>query len=222
MIPKTDGTQLETQYLLGRAWVEAWHIEGQSQDGYLKRAYNAYRQAIYNCDRCDTVWMSIGLLYYFKGQLGDCLDSFAWAVRLNPKVPLVWRNLGFLVSNTVCLGREIVKLRLLFKYEQNNQYLDALNSYEKAFELGLRDIQCLERITALHKYRTQGTALPLLTLQMEDSDISKTTCDTRKFEKDGSIGIAELCLEDECASDGWIKSSDENSDFESDLESDRW
>ena len=56
---------------------------------------------------------------------------------------------------------------------------------------------------------------------MEDFDISKTACGTHELEEDSSIEIAALQLEDKGASSGWITSNDENSDFESDLESDR-
>ena len=193
-----------------------WHIDGQLRNIYLKRAYNAYWQAINNCDHCDTVWMSIGLLYYFKGQLRNCLDSFAWSVRLNPKVPLVWCNLALLVSSVVYSGSESLKLRLLLKYEQSGQYVDALNCYERAFELGVRDPQCWERMTALKQHCTQGSALPPLTLEMKDFDISKTTCETRELDENGLIEFTSLQLDDESASDGWRTSSDEDSDFEGD------
>ena len=45
--------------------------------------------------------MSVGLLYYRVKQYGDCVDAFSHAIRLNPYVPLVWRNLGVLVSSTL-------------------------------------------------------------------------------------------------------------------------
>ena len=110
---KPDGTQLETPYLLGRAWVEVWHIKGRSQNLYINRANKAYQQAHDNFHRCDTLWMSVGLLFYFVGQFGDCFDSFVSSIRLNPKIPLVWRNLGILVSRTVDPGNDVVKLKVV-------------------------------------------------------------------------------------------------------------
>ena len=220
-MPKPDSTQLETPYLLGRAWVEVWHIKGRSQNRYLNRANKAYQQAHNNFHRCDTLWMSAGLLFYFVGQLRDCFDSFVSSIRLNPNIPLAWRNLGLVVSRTIYPGDDVVKLKLLSKYDRCGQYSDAFDGYEKAFQLGLHDPQCWERITALHQHRTQRSTLPPLTLEMEDFDISKTTCETNELQEDSPIEIAALHLEDDPASHDWNTSSDEDSDFESDLESDR-
>ncbi|KAL8785991.1 MAG: hypothetical protein Q9195_008402 [Heterodermia aff. obscurata] len=136
-------------------------------------------------------------------QWRDCLDALARSTRLNPLVPLVWRNIGIL-------------------YDGYCQYGDALDGYEKAFELGLYDSQCRERLNALELHITQGTALPPLTLQMEDFDANKTTCETHELEevKNDSIELAALRLENERASDGWRISGDKDGDFESDLEND--
>ena len=218
LIPKSDDSQLESLYLFGRACAKMYRITGREQ--YMKQAYRAYQQAVHHDFHCDTLWMSVGLLYYFGGQLRDCLDAFSRSIRSNSKVPLAWRNVGIVVSSTVFSGNGIVKLRCVFKYDRNGQNLDACDCYERSIELGLRDPQCEERIVALYAHRTQGTALPPLTLEMEDFDISKTTCETHVIDEDGPVEIAALHIDDERTSDGWKSSSDEGSDYDSELESD--
>ena len=54
--------------------------------------------------------MSVGLLYYQLNQYMDCLDGFSRSIKLNPSEPLVWRNLGILVSSTLTGGHRTVLL----------------------------------------------------------------------------------------------------------------
>ena len=74
----------------------------------VTQAYNAYQSAVYIDGRCPTFWLSVGLLYYHINQYRDCLDAFSRAIRLNPYVPLVWRNLGVLVSSALIGGHRTV------------------------------------------------------------------------------------------------------------------
>ena len=69
-----------------------------------QEAYYAYQHCAYYNGRSATVWLSVGLLYYQIGQYTDCLDAFRRAIRVNPYEPLVWRNLGVLVSSTLIDG----------------------------------------------------------------------------------------------------------------------
>ena len=81
----------------------------QSECDFLQRqAYEAYQQAICLDARCDTLWMSVGLLYYRLNQFKDCLDAFSRSIRLTPYKPLVWRNLGVLVSSSLNGGHRSV------------------------------------------------------------------------------------------------------------------
>ena len=52
--------------------------------------------------------MSVGLLYYQINQYRDCLEAFGHSIRLNPSEPLIWRNLGILVSSTLIGGHRTV------------------------------------------------------------------------------------------------------------------
>ena len=72
------------------------------------KSYEAYQQAVYRDGRCTTIWLSVGLLYYQLNQYRDCLDGFARSIKLNPSEPLVWRNLGILVSSTLIGGHRTV------------------------------------------------------------------------------------------------------------------
>ena len=72
------------------------------------QAYTAYQSAVYIDSRCPTFWLSVGLLYYRVKQYSDCLEAFSHAIRLNPYVPLVWRNLGVLVSSTLIGGHRTI------------------------------------------------------------------------------------------------------------------
>ena len=112
MISKLDDAQLETQYLIGRAYVKVYQITGLSQ--YSDRASSAYQQAAYLDRRCDALWMSVGVLYYLVGQWNDCHDAFSKSIRCNSNVPLVWRNLGVLVNSMVYESIGSKKLILLF------------------------------------------------------------------------------------------------------------
>ena len=105
---------------------------------------------------------------------------------------------------------------IALQYDRCGQHSDALDSYERAFDLGLRDQQCWIRLSALLQKKRNGTALRPFTLEMEDGDISESTCKARELEEDSSIEIARLHLEDESTSDGWQTSSNEDSDFEND------
>ena len=84
-----DPTSMESHYLLGRALMEK---------GHLSKAYEAYQEAVYLENRSNMLWISVGLLFFHIEQPRDCLDSFSHALRLRPSHPLVWRNLGLLVS----------------------------------------------------------------------------------------------------------------------------
>ena len=112
MISKLDDAQLETQYLIGRAYFQVYLSTSHSQ--YPYQAYNAYQQAVYLDHRCDALWMSVGVLYYWTSHWRDCLNAFVRSIRLNPNVPLVWRNLGVLVNSMVYESIETKKLILLF------------------------------------------------------------------------------------------------------------
>ena len=73
-----------------------------------KPAYDAYQQAVRIDGRCNTIWLSVGLLYYQIGQYRDCLDCFSRSIRLYPYERLAWRNMGVLVSSTLISGHRTV------------------------------------------------------------------------------------------------------------------
>ena len=85
---------------------------------YLERAYSAYQQAVDRNSHCGDVWISVGLLYSFIDQRLECLECFAMSIRLNPYVPLVWRNLGLLVSSNVYESGRTMKLISIFSMIQ--------------------------------------------------------------------------------------------------------
>ena len=69
--------------------------------GEYKQAYTAYQEAVNIDGRCPTIWLSVGFFYYQINQYRDCLEAIGRGIRLNPCEPLVWRNLGVLVSSTL-------------------------------------------------------------------------------------------------------------------------
>ena len=75
--------------------------------GEYAEAYEAYQQALYRDGRCNTIWLSTGLLYYQINKYRDCLDCLSRSVRLYPYELLVWRDLGVLVSSTLNGGHRI-------------------------------------------------------------------------------------------------------------------
>ena len=109
---------MESHYLLGRAlvllWLYQYHVceECENRQHYfceyhpLLQAYNAYQEAIYcDGDRCSTILVSVALLFFYINQYRDCLTYMARSIRLHPYKPLVWRNLGILVSNNFSAAR---------------------------------------------------------------------------------------------------------------------
>ena len=110
LISELDATRPESHYLLGRAYMLLRQYRGQSEPDPIEQAYNAYQQAVYFDGCCNILWMSVGLLYFHANQRRDALDAMARSIRLYPYEPLVWRNLGLLVSSTLNGDRRSVWL----------------------------------------------------------------------------------------------------------------
>ena len=94
-------------------------------------------------------------------------------------------------------------------------------AYTKAFDLGLNDSQCQDRLNALQDYVLYGTDPPPPTIQMEDFDLRTATYDLYELGQHNEIEIAGLSLENESdgadsetASDDWQSTSDDESDGE--------
>ena len=96
-----DPTHFESYYLLGRAYTFLFILGDRSERGIAMSACNSYRKACYINESSDTLWMSVAVLYFYMAQWRNSLHAFLLSVRLNPSVPLIWRNLGVLVSITV-------------------------------------------------------------------------------------------------------------------------
>ena len=99
LICNLDSTQMESYYLLARAFMKLdEYSPGHDQD-ILNEAYHCYQLTVYLEGRCSTVWMSIAVLYYKVQQYRDSIDALSRAFRLDLHQPLLWRNLGVVVSN---------------------------------------------------------------------------------------------------------------------------
>lgn len=67
---------------------------------------------------------------------------------------------------------------ILVKYDiGKHQERDAIDAYTRAFDLGLDDSQCQDRLNTLQDYVLYGTSPPPLTIQMEDFDLRIATYD---------------------------------------------
>lgn len=89
-----------------------WLYHDHSHDNHLRQAYNAYQAAVYIDDRSNTVWMSVALFYFYIQQYFICLVYITESIRLDPYEPLVWRNLGILVSSNFSSGQRCLQLIL--------------------------------------------------------------------------------------------------------------
>lgn len=83
-----------------------------SYEDNQRQAYNAYQAAVYIDGRCNTLWMSVALHFFYIGQYHDCLDAMSRSIRLDPYEPLVWRNLGILVSSAFSSGQRYLQLAI--------------------------------------------------------------------------------------------------------------
>lgn len=87
-----------------------WLYHDHSDENHLRQAYNAYQVAVNIDRRSSTVWMSVALLYFYIQQYFVCLDCIARSIRLDPYEPLVWRNIGILVSSNFSSGQRCLQL----------------------------------------------------------------------------------------------------------------
>ena len=88
---------MESHYLLARAFMA-------SETFNARPLHEAFQLAIYRGGySTSTVFASVAICYYNYHQYRDCLDHLARSIRLNQHEPLVWRNLGVLVSNVKLL-----------------------------------------------------------------------------------------------------------------------
>lgn len=129
-----------------------------SQQKYSK-AYEAYQQAVYRDGRNPTFWCSIGVLYYQINQYRDALDAYSRAIRLNPYISEVWYDLGTLVSLKHARYQKTLKADSR-KYEScNNQTADALDAYQRAFDLDPSNMHIKARLQLLRN-NGQSTGMP--------------------------------------------------------------
>ncbi len=112
LIAGLDPSLLATWYLLGRAYmtideklygpgIRCDRIEVSRCDAdCLGRAFRSYQRAL-NCGyRSGALWLSVGLLLYRVGRWEDCLYTLCCAAQRDQGEPLIWRNLGYMVSST--------------------------------------------------------------------------------------------------------------------------
>ena len=84
-----------------------WLYQDCAHEDHLRQAFNAYQKAIYfDGNRCSTIWMSVALLHFYINEYYHCHSAMAQAIRLDPYEPLVWRNLGILVSSNSVTARD--------------------------------------------------------------------------------------------------------------------
>ena len=147
-----DNTDAQSWYLLGRCYM--------SQQKYSK-AYEAYQQAVYRDGRNPTFWCSIGVLYYQINQYRDALDAYSRAIRLNPYISEVWYDLGTLVSFGGIGSHMFIRVKANTRqYEScNNQTADALDAYQRAFDLDPSNMHIKARLQLLRN-NGQSTGLP--------------------------------------------------------------
>ena len=88
---------MESHYLLARAFMA-------SETSNVRLPYEALRLAAYRGgDSASTVFASVAIILYKIYQYRDYLDNLVRSIRLNSNEPLIWRNLGVLVSNVKLL-----------------------------------------------------------------------------------------------------------------------
>ena len=88
-----------------------WLYQDRSHEDHLLQAFYGYKRAIYSGgDRCSTIWMSVALLYFYINEYYNCLNAMGQSIRLDPCEPLVWRNLGILVSSNFSHGQRCLSL----------------------------------------------------------------------------------------------------------------
>lgn len=88
---------MESYYLLARAFMASETFNARCQ-------YEALQLAIYRGGfSTSTVYASVAILYYIMNQYRDSLDCLVRCLELDQYEPLVWRNLGVLVSNAKLL-----------------------------------------------------------------------------------------------------------------------
>ena len=99
------------------------------------------------------------------------------------------------------------------KYDHcKHQEQDVIDAFTRAFDLGLEDPECQDRLTALQQHKSNGTLLPPSSMQMIDFDLRTATYDTHELDEHGPVQIADLRLDDDsddADSDDWESASDE-------------
>ena len=99
------------------------------------------------------------------------------------------------------------------KYDScNNQQEDVITAFIRAFEVGLEDSECQDRLSALREYKINGTPLSPSSMQMIDFDLRTATYDTHELDEHGPVEIAGLRLDDDsddADSNDWETASDE-------------
>ena len=99
------------------------------------------------------------------------------------------------------------------KYDNsNNQQEDVIAAFSRAFDLGLDDSECQDRLSVLRQYKFDGTPLSPLSMQMIDFDLRSATYDTHELDEHGPVEIAGLRLDDDsddADSNDWETASDE-------------
>ena len=82
------------------------------------------------------------------------------------------------------------------KYENCvHQEEDVIDAFTRAFDLGLKDPECQDRLSALRQNRLNGNPPPPSSMQMIDSDLRTATYDTHELDEHGPVEIADLRLD---------------------------
>ena len=84
--------------------------------------------------------------------------------------------------------------------------------FTRAFDNGLEDPECLDRLNALQRYKSNGTPISPSSMQMIDFDLRTATYDTNELDEHGPVEIPDLRLDDDsddADSDDWETASDE-------------
>ena len=84
---------------------------------------------------------------------------------------------------------------------ENNQYdhwfyhdKDVIAEYSRVLGCSLNDRTCQDRLDAMVEYRSNGTPLPPLGLDMQDHDLRTVTYDSHELKEDGPIQVANFLL----------------------------
>ena len=84
-----------------------------------------------------------------------------------------------------------------------------IDAFTRAFDLGLEDPECQDRLNALQQYESNETLISPSSMQMKDSDLRQTTYDKHELDEHGPVEIADLRLDDDSDDDSDDADSDD-------------